>query len=265
MKSIVNFRKSGLLAASVALILTACQKEPSIKDPVTNPPAGATKLKKVSDNESMLEFTYGTDGILKAVNTNDDLAAGGALTTFNISYTADKKISELKATGGYRFVAHYTADQLTSADMYDENNDLALVTRYEYQNGELKTATGSVGNTDVLKFSFAYNSAGNVQRTAVSSFDPTTNQLQLMGHTDFEYDGKTNPMHANKVLLYLLFQNTSKNNVTKEKEYDNQDVLTETTDYTYQYNSQSFPQSATIKTTPTGQPATTKTLLYSYQ
>jgi hypothetical protein len=265
MKSIFNLRKAGLLAATVAVLFTACKKEASEKKPDVPAPGASTKLAKVSMDDEAMEFVYGGNGSLQAVKLNNDFITGGDLVTFNVSYTADKKISELKATGGPRIVAHYNNGELSTADMYDETNTLVFITRYEYLNGALKSATSSVGNIDALKFSFTYDAAGNVSKTNTWSFNPATTQLEPSGHTTYTYDAKENPMHTHKTLLYLLLQNISKNNTAKEMAYDAQNQLDETKEYTYQYNAKNLPQSATVKTTVPGQTATTSTLLFSYQ
>lgn len=264
MRAIINLTKASLLAATMAVLFTACKKDKDATDnPGNNPPASA-KLKKVSMDNEELEFAYSADGKVQSIKTTDDLLTNGMPTTFTVNYSADKKISELKAADGFRIVPHYAAGELSTADIFDENGDLILTTRYEFLNGVLKSATASLNNMDALKFSFEYNAAGNIQKTSTWTFNPLNGQLAVSGYTNFEYDSKTNPMHAHKDLFYLLLQNVSKNNTTKETAYTSQNQVDETKEYTYQYNNQSLPQSATVKTTAAGQ-TSNSTLLFSYQ
>ena len=96
-------------------------------------------------------------------------------------------------------------------------------------------------------------------------FNPNTNKLEVSGYTVYEYDGKINPMHIHKPLLYLLLQNTPRYNVTKETDYDENNQVTEIREYAYQYNNQNLPQSAAVKTTVPGQGSSTSNVSYSYQ
>src|SRR6476469_7751459 len=118
-----NPRKAGLLAATVAVLFTACKKEKTTDGPLT--PPVETKLKKISEGQNVLEFVYGNNG-LQAIKTNDDQVAGGQLATFTIGYTPDySKITELKTTGNQRIVPNYgNYGELASANFYDQNNNL---------------------------------------------------------------------------------------------------------------------------------------------
>jgi hypothetical protein len=263
MKPILNFSRLCLMTATAAVLFTSCKKENSENGP-TPPPSAATKLKKVAMDNDVMEFGYSADGSLKTVKANNNLTTGGEPTTFNISYTADKKISELKSVGGPRIVAHYNNDQLATADLFENNTQVATI-RYEYLNSSLKAAVVEIQGIEALKFSFTYDAAGNVGKTTVWSFNPLTGQLELTGSTDYVYDSKTNPMHAHKNLMYLLLQNTSKNNITKETERDDQNAVSETTEYVYTYNSQSLPQTAAVKTTTPGSQPVNSTMVFSYQ
>jgi hypothetical protein len=264
MKPIFNFSRLCLMAATAALLFTSCKKDNS-ETGTTPPPATATKLKKVTMDNEVMEFSYNTDGSLQTVKANNDLTTGGAPTTFNVSYTADKKISELKSNGGPRIVAHYNNDQLATADMFDNTNTQIATIRYEHLNGLLKSAVAEIQGIEALKFSFAYNAAGNVDKTTVWSFNPLTGKLEVTGSTDYQYDTKNNPMHAHKNLMYLLLQNISKNNITKETERDDENAVSETIEYVYTYNSHNLPQTAAVKTTIAGGQPVNSTIVFSYQ
>jgi hypothetical protein len=263
MQLIMNFSRLCLMAATAAVLFTSCKKDNSENGP-TPPPAMGTKLKKVSMDNEVMEFGYGADGTLQTVKANNDLTTSGEVTTFNITYTADKKISELRSTGGPRIVAHYNNNQLATADIFENNTQIATI-RYEYLNAVLKSASVEVQGFEALKFSFAYDAAGNVGKTTILSLNPLTDQLEVTGSTEYVYDSKTNPMHAHKNLMYLLLQNISKNNITKETERDELNAISETTEYTYTYNSQSLPQTAIVKTTTAGNPSVNSTMVFSYQ
>jgi hypothetical protein len=264
MKPIFHFSRLCLMAATAAVLFTSCKKDKDEPGP-TPPPASATKLKKIAMGNEVMEFGYGNDGTLQTVKANNDLTGGGVPTTFNITYAADKKISELKATGGPRIVAHYSNDQLTSADMFDNNNTQIATIHYEYLNSFLQSAVVEIQDIEALKFSFTNDASGNVSKTTVWSFNPLTDQLEVTGSTDYQYDAKTNPMHVHKNLMYLLLQNISKNNITKETEHDDKNAVTETIEYAYTYNSHNLPQSAAVKTTTAGSQPVNSTIVFSYQ
>lgn len=259
MKPNFNLAKLGLMSLFAAVLFTSCKKD----TPENNPSKpGATKLKKVSSDDEVMEFGYGADGSLQSVKTSSGLS--GAPATFTVRYAADKSISELSSSDGSRIVPHYSNGELTTADLFEGNDQLAVV-RYEYLNGSLKSTVMEMQGVEALKFMYNYDAAGNVSRMTSWGFNPMSGQLEATGRTDYQYDGKTNPMTAHKNLLYLLLQNTPKNNVTKETTYDEQDQVSETVEYAYTYNSQSLPQSATVKTTPAGSAAVTSTLTFLYQ
>lgn len=265
MRATFNLKKAGLLILAGSLFFVSCKKDDKDNNGGTNPTPAAAKLKKVSQGDDTIEFGYAADGSLQNVKVNDDFLTNGDLTTFTVVYNPAKQISELRASDGSKIVAHYENNELTSSDMYDETSTLIFSNRYEYLNGVLKSVVSGVGGVDALKFSFNYDAAGNVSKTSTWGYNPATGQLQATGSTTHEYDSKTNPLFAHKTLLYLLFQNPAKNNITKETDLTVQNVVDETREYTYQYNNQNLPQSATVKTTPAGQPSTTATILYSYQ
>lgn len=262
MRATFNLRKTGLLAATVAVLFTACKKEPTGEP---TPPV-QTKLKKISQGEDVLEFVYGPNG-LQAIKTNADQVAGGQLATFNISYTPDySKITELKTTGNQRVVPNYgTYGELASANIYDEKNNLILATRYTYTGMAIGAITSSTNGMDLLKTTFEYGADENVQKATNWMFNPTSGKLEVSGSTVYEYDGKMNPMYVHKPLLYLLLQNTPRYNVAKETDYDENNQVSEIREYSYQYNNQNMPQSATVKTTVPGGRSTTSNVVYSYQ
>jgi len=264
MRATFNLRKASLLAATATVLFTACKKDPTGNNPEPTPPV-QTKLKKISQGEDVLEFVYGNNG-LQAIKTNNDQTTDGELKTFNISYAADNtKISELKTEANERIVPNYTNGQLSSAGIYDAANNLLFTTRYTFQNGVLQSTVSGANGIDVLKTSFEYGADENVHIATNWMFNPTSGKLEISGSTLYEYDAKMNPVHIHKPLLYLLLQNTPRYNVTKETDYDENNRVSEIREYSYQYNNQNLPQSATIKTTVPGGGSTTANVVYSYQ
>lgn len=262
MKQIINLGKTGINVLASILLLTACQKETSPTQPA--PPASA-KIKKVTSDDAVMEFGYDANGNVQSIKTNNDITTGGMMTTYDITYGAGKKITELKGAAGEKIVPHYADNKLISAEIFDANGDLVANTDYSYQNNVLKSVFTETQVGFAMKFSFTTNAAGNVTKTDISFYNPLTDRFQLSTSTEYEYDNKVNPLNNIKELMYLFLINPNQNNITKETERDAQQTVTETREYAYSYNSNNLPTGAAVKVTEPGKPATNSTMVFLYQ
>lgn len=246
-------------------VATGCQKETSEQMPV---PA-APRLEKVTLGDELLQFSYTTDGTLKEVLVNDEMASGGELVTFRISYTAPGRIKEVITDDGRRIIPVYEGNKIVQATIHTLTNQQVASTVYEYLNGFLKSATLSFTNGSVpvpwLKYIFSYDAAGNVLKTQLLVNDLINNQLVPAGQVQYEYDNRANPLLPMKDFLLLIWQAVSPHNIKKEVQVGELNTIDETSMYEYSYNARNLPQSAKVTRTVTGLPVQNLAMAFTYR
>jgi hypothetical protein len=261
-----TFKAALLAAASMAIFsLSSCQKETP-----DNPGSGnnAPRLVSYQSGEEKMSFTYNADQSLRTVTVKNDLVTGGEENVYTLSYRPDKKIAAFTASGGNRIQLLWNNQVLTGIETWVANQKVS-VTDYEYQNGSLKTVSVYLvnGNNRValMKFSFVYNTAGNVGRLNTWTYNFPNGQLEYSGHADMEYDSNPNPFTGLKEVLQVFWQVATPNNVKKITQFDTAGVQEEETVYTYTYNDRRLPVSATIRSTGTGLPPLNSTAQFTYR
>jgi hypothetical protein len=162
----------------------------------------------------------------------------------------------------------YENGNLLRADVF-EGNERTGYNNYYFQNGLLKRVTLYWGSgTDFLpyfEFDFKHDNAGNTIEAAAFIATGEPGHLERMGHVEYQFDAKINPLHEQKELLALLYQSSSKNNIIKEDHFDSDLVLEDQFNYTYTYKSNGLPQSAEVKNGLPGQPPVISKVEYSYK
>jgi hypothetical protein len=257
-----NFKSTALLFAlvvSTTLIFSSCKKP-------TSEPQASTKLKSAKSPDNEISFTYNTNGTIKTAAVKNDLVTSGDLVNYEVSYNAAGKIKEIVSDEDIRIVPIYQNGVLAEASFETLAGVELFVTTYSYQNNFLKSVTiNSAAGQAWLKFVFTNNAAGNVEKTEFFSQNPLNPGEFVSGGTvTYTYDSKTNPLYAAKDLLHLLWAPATPNNAISEIHKDNNNVLEETVNYTYQYHSNAVPKSAVMQSTVVGQQPVNSTITFTY-
>ncbi len=256
-----------LFAGIVMTSFVSCKKDKSVSNG-NNPPA-ATRLKEYKNGDDMVQFTYNPDGTIKKALVKTELNTSGDAVDFNITYDAQKKISEVMTTSGEKIVPVYENGSLSRADIF-EGAVRTGYTNYHYETNQLKIATiyindGAGDFQPILEFRFSYDANGNLNKSEVFMSTAVPGQLVRAGHVTFQFDQKTNPLYANRDFLALLWQAASKNNVTKEEHFDANLQLEDVFTYVYTYKSNGLPEKATVSNGLPGQPPVISDVSFSYE
>lgn len=258
-----NFKSAALLPGLIVssiLIFSSCKK------PISEPPGQSTILKSVLSPDDQVTFTYNPNGSIKTAAVKNSFATSGDLITYQLSYNAAGKISEIISDEEVRIVPIYTDGVLAEASFETLDGLELFVTTYEYLNGflksaEIKTAAGQPW----AKFIFQYNAGGNISNVKTFLANPLQgNQLEFAGSVTYTYDDKINPLQAVRDLLYLLLIPSSSNNVLTEIHRDSNNDLEETVNYTYQYHTNNTPKSAIMQSTVVGEQPVNSTITFTY-
>lgn len=258
-----NFKSAALL---FGLIVSTTFFVSSCKKPTSEPPGQSTILKSVVSPDDQITFTYNPNGSIKTAAVKNSFATSGDLITYQLSYNAAGKISEITSNEDVRIVPIYTNGVLAEASFETITGIELFVTTYEYQNGNLVTAEiETAAGQAWTKFIFQYNAAGNVTKTETFLANPLQgNQLQFAGSITYTYDAKINPLHPAKELMHLLWIPSSRNNALTEIHKDSNNELEETVNYTYQYNKNNTPKSAVMQSTVVGEQPVNTNLTFTY-
>lgn len=260
-----------LVVTFLAGSITSCKKDKN-DDPGTNPgpgpdPGVTAVLKEYKNGDDFVKFEFNADGTVKKATLNDETTNGSTI-DYNITYNAQKKITELNSTAGEKIVPVYENGALSRADVF-EGTERTGFTNYTYENNQLKRATIYWGQgTDFaafLEFQFEYNAAGNLSKTITLMATDQLGTLNRVGHIDYQYDNKTNPLLAFKDLFLLFWQAPSKNNVIQEDHFDENLQPEDRFVYTYTYKSNGLPDHAEVKEGLPGGPVTTSQVNFTYK
>ena len=232
------------------------------------PVPAATTLTEYRNGDEFIRFEYNTDGTVKKATVSSDLNTNGNVVDYNISYNAAKKITVVETSAGERLVPVYENGNLIRADVF-EGNERTGFNNYYFQNGLLKRLTLYWGSgTDYqpyFEFNFEHDNAGNTIEAVAFIASGEPGHMVRMGHVEYHFDAKVNPLYDQKELMALLYQSASKNNITKEDHFDAQLTLEDQYNYTYTYQSNGLPQSAEVKNGLPGQPPVSSQVKYIYK
>ncbi len=256
---------SVILFTAMLASLPSCKKDKDDSPHQDNP--YGSRIQEYENGDDFIRFEYNAEGIVQKTTVKTDLNTGGDLVDFNITYNANKKIDALTAADGRKIEAVYENNVLKRADIFQGVQKIAY-TNYVFENNFLKTATiyAVQGNTSdpFLEFRFTYNAAGNATETIVLMAGGTPGQLLRSGHVIGEYDNKTNPLFEHRDLLALLLQPVSKNNITLENHFDENQQLEDRYTYTYTYKANGLPERAVVKNGLPGAPVNTSNIIFTY-
>jgi hypothetical protein len=253
-----------ILLGGVVTGTVSCQKD---KKENPSPATGSGDLKEYKNGEDFIRFTYNADGSVKKATVKNDLVTDGNTLDYNVSYNAQKKISSVQTSAGERIEPVYENGVMVRADIF-EGTERTGYTNYQYGNGKLITATLYWGSGNdfnpFFEFIFSYDNNGNLSRTVAMMATQVLGQLTRIGHIDFQYDNKSNPLFAHNDLLALFWQTASKNNIVQEDHFDLNLVQEDKYVYTYTYKANGKPEHASVKQGLPGQPQTTSEIEYVY-
>ncbi len=258
----LKFKSAALLLGlivSTTFLFSSCKKssEESVQ---------STRIKAVVSPDNEVIFTYNPNGSIKTAAVKNSFATSGDRITYEITYNAAGKISEITSDEDVRIVPIYTNGVLAEASFETMAGIELFVTTYSYENGLLKSAEiETSAGLPWTKFMFQYNAAGNVTKTETFLANPLQgNQLEFAGSITYTYDDKLNPLHAAKEFLHLLWIPSSPNNALTEIHKDENNELEETVNYTYQYHKNNTPKSAVMQSTVVGENPVNSNLTFTY-
>jgi hypothetical protein len=254
--------KKFLIICLAAFTLAACEK----KDPL--PQQDAAQLVELKHGTEHVKLQYAPNGkVSKAIVKDEDLTSGDEI-EYLINYNAQGRISEVVSSEGETIRPVYTGGLLTKAE-YLAANVVYGFADYTYQNDLVKKVEVKLIEDDepftTLKFDLTYNAQKQLLKSEVSIFNPLTQQLEAAGYTTLEYDNKKNPLYDIREFMLLLLDIPAAQNIAKETQFDEANVVDETREYTYTYNAKNVPTAAVQKTTSPGQPVVTTNLTYTYR
>ena len=230
----------------------ACKKD---NDKDNDQPAGS-RLVEQRTGDDYVKLEYGANGkVNKAIVLDEDFTNSEEV-TYNISYNAAGRISEVLSSNNEVFQPVYENGRLTKATIMQDNQEIGS-TEYTYENGLVKDAIVKFKVFDVemvtMKFSFTYDAQQRVNQSRMWIHNPITNDLELAGHTEIEYDSKKNPLYDFSDFMLLMWEIPAVNNVVKETEYDSDNEVDEIRDFNYTYNADQYPVQAVMSTSVRGE------------
>lgn len=253
-----------VLLGSILTFPASCKKD---KTENTPPPVSVTtKIKEYKNGEDFIKFEYNADGTVKRATVSNDVITDGNTITYQVSYNAQKKITQLQSSAGEKIVPVYENGIMTRADVF-EGAVKTGYTNYHYESQQLTKATLYWGADDdfipFFEFNFEYSN-GNPVKTVLMMATAVPGQLVRAGHVDLQYDDKPNPLFGYNDLLALFWQTSGKNNIKQEDHFDANLIAEDRYVYTYTYSANGLPQHADVKIGLPGQPQTDSEVEYIY-
>jgi len=244
-----NLKKLLLLTLIIASF-TACKKDEASDDDQNAGLPG--QLHKITSG--------GTDLIVYSYNGNGKLTKrvinGGGGQTMTVTYSYDNgRISKETTKHGGNTISEYTYTYLQNGKL--DKCNIAGASQSYWQmhydnNGKVDYATEYIGGGESKKMTFTYT-GDNI--TEIQSFNRFGSIWEMQERYEFEYDNKHNPEYDLKRPFSEIIDEISHilcpNNLTRVKEYDQNNILVDDTQYQYNYNADNYPTSVTENNTDT--------------
>lgn len=180
------------------------------------------------------------------------------------TYDDKNRVIDFKSSRGEYKYTYDGNNNLTTVQNYDQAGTFFSTNKFTYANGEVDVQTTDVGDNGGQPYIFTLNSLGQVSSSTIDnnkSFTYDSNGNLTKGESDtYTYDNKKNPLSMigakNLHLMYIPLDNPSTfvNNVITDANL--------ASPYTYVYNSDGFPISAS--TTPTSITPNYVSITYEY-
>ena len=264
----LNRNTFSLVLLTAVLFFASCKKDDN-PNPAPPPPPPAPKIQEFKDGDDFMKFEYNADGTLKKATVKNEINTSNEIVDFNVTYNANKVITEVNSSSGEKIVPVYDNNKLVRADIFMAGHRTGY-TSYHFAGGNIHSATIYVEAEEddyvpILEFRYNFNGAGNIQEGIILVAGEEPNVMIRAGSVEMEYDAKPNPLHELKDFLALLWQGASKNNVVLEKVYNPQLQEEDRSVYTYTYKANGFPEKADVKTGLPGQPQENSTVGFTYK
>jgi len=221
------------------------------------------KVSKIQESQdTYTTFEYDANKLLSKVTFADVGISDQMIITRN----AQKKISEVAFNQDIRYVYIYSGESIDTVKVYF-GPGLAGALKFHYTNGRLASEVLSIYQNNAYveqtRLVFTYSGA---DITEIVRENSTGTSWQLSGKYVYSnYDQHNNPLYPLRELGPAMFPlGISVHNPAKLQEYDNNNALEFTTDYTYTYDGDGNVTQIVSRETETGQPATTKTTTFTY-
>ena len=234
--------KKLLLLTLIIASFSACKKKDTTNDDQNSGLSG--QLHKITSR--------GNDLIVFSYNENCKLTKrtidGGSGQTIIATYTyVNGKISNETFKRNGNTIAQYTYSYLLNGKL-DKCNIIGATQSYwemHYDNaGKIDYATKYISGSESQKISFTYTEDNFTEAQSFNRFGGT---WEMQERYEFEYDNKHNPMYDLKIPFSETIDEISlilcPNNRTRIKEYDQNNILVDDTQYQYNYNAENYPSS----------------------
>ncbi len=232
-------KKIVLLLLSISLMMSACKKSKSENDDDNADVSGLIKSISISGTP-VVEFSYNSNAKLKTKTIHQ----GASELVIEYEYTGNKVSSETAKQNGntiYQYTyAYNNNDQLTRVIIGGVTN---TYWEMHYDNdGKINEAIQYISGGEAKKQEYTYM-GDNLTEAAL--FNRFGSIWELQERNEFEYDNLHNPLYD----LTLPFSEVasefaslvSPNNTLREKDYDQNNVLTDDTQYQITYNADHYP------------------------
>ena len=243
MKTKTNFIKIVLSALVIAFVFTSCDKDDD-ENTGDEQQVQNDLIKQVKYGSTvLLDFQY--DGDNKLIKRTISETSGD----ITIEYTYDNgKITGETAKEGnnviYQYIYSYsnsTGDlikcDIVGADAYWQ---------FGYNNGKMTTAIKYIGGGESTKQTFNYSGDNIIEAKEYYRYGGI---WELQESYEYEYDSKNNPFSELNIPFFEVIDEfvsyTCPHNISRRQAYDQAGVLPYDETYTYTYNANSYPLTAT--------------------
>ncbi|MCU0404512.1 MAG: DUF3836 domain-containing protein [Chitinophagaceae bacterium] len=243
--------KQLLIAFFAVITFMSCNK-----DNDDQPSTGTRLIEQKTGEDEYVKLQYGTNGkVVKAIVVDENITEGEEV-TYNITYNAAGRISQVTNSNGETIIAEYQNDRLIKAVIKAGPQEIGH-TDYQYENGRLKGAEifFNLVSEEVpsMKYAFTYDAQQRVSKSELWMINIFSEELEPAGRTEIQYDNKKNPLYELADFLLLVWEVPAENNIVKETQYASDNTVDEVRDYIFTYNAKDYPVTAIMRTTMNGQ------------
>ena len=232
-------KKFTLLFLMMGLIMTSCKKTNS-EDEIDDNQDLTGLIKSINmGGTPILEFSYYGNGRIKTKTIHQQ----GAQMTIAYEYSDNKLSSQTEKYNGStvaQYTFAYNNNRLTRVTIVGANNSYWEM---QYDNdGKIILAIEYISGGQSIKHAFTYNNDNLIEAFKYNRFGST---WELQSHMEFAYDNKHNPFFDLNLPYSEVLDEfaglVSPNNFTRVKKYDQNNILTEDTQYDMTYNAEGYP------------------------